>query len=76
MTLKRKLREQWMAGRAAAITAMLLGVAITPFPTPLERWSFDWLYSNQPGTNATTAVTEVAMIYMDDISHHQLNQPY
>jgi CHASE2 domain-containing sensor protein len=74
MTLKRKLREQWMAGRAAAITAMLLGVFIVPFPTPLERWSFDWLHSSQPATNETTRVTEVAMIYMDDLSHNTLGQ--
>ena len=74
MTLKRKLREQWVAGRAAAIAAMLLGVFVVPFPTPLERWSFDWLYSNQPATNAATYISEVAMIYMDDLSHNSLDQ--
>jgi len=74
VTLKRTAREHWRAGRAAALTAMLLGLLIAPFPSPLERWSFDWLHSTQPATNAVTQVREIAMVYMDDLSHANLSQ--
>jgi CHASE2 domain-containing sensor protein len=73
VTLKRRLREMWMAGRWSAALATLLGVVGMLVPsTPLERWSYDLpqLYPPQ------VSITNVAIIYMDEVSHANLDQAY
>jgi len=52
--------------------AVLLGLTALLLRTPLERWSFDWPHAVQPETQ----ITNVAIVFMDDISHTRLNQPY
>src|SRR6266481_1924268 len=72
VTLKRTMRDAWRAGRIGAALAVLLGLTALFLRTPLERWSFDWPHALQP----ETSITNVAIVFMDDISHTRLNQPY
>jgi CHASE2 domain-containing sensor protein len=81
VTLKRKLRESWRAAAIGAGLATLLGVVLLVFgsgkqpgwsPWLLQRWSYDLPFLVRP----QVAVTNVAIIYMDDASHMRLNQSY
>jgi len=73
VTLKRRLREMWMAGRWSAALATLLGVVGILVPnTPLERWSYDLPQLFPP----QVSITNVAIIYMDEVTHARHNQPY
>src|SRR5882724_1377224 len=63
----------WMAGRWSAALATLLGVVGILVPnTPLERWSYDLPQLFPP----QVSITNVAIIYMDEVSHANLNQAY
>ena len=55
-----------------ATLAMILGVIVLLLRTPLERWSYDLCYHARPEAR----ISEVAVVYMDDISHTELKQPY
>ena len=72
VTLKRTIRDAWRAGRVGTGLAVLIGLAALLLRTPLERWSFDWPHALQPETK----ITNVAIVFMDDISHTRLHQPY
>jgi len=51
---------------------ILLGVAVLLLRTPLERWSFDIPHAIQP----EVSISNVALVFMDDRSHTDLQQPY
>ena len=72
VTFRRTMRDAWRAGRVGAGLAVLTGLAVLLLRTPLERWSFDWPHALQPETK----ITNVAIVFLDDISHTRLNQPY
>src|SRR6266550_7839418 len=73
MTLKHQLREIWAAGKWSAALATLLGiVGVLVHNTPLERWSYDLPYLLGP----QVSITNVAIVYMDDLTHALRKQSY
>lgn len=70
----RNIVQKLRAGLTGAVLASLAGVTllIFPFGDALKRWSFDLLTALKP----TQPVDEVVLVYIDDISHTKLNQPY
>src|SRR5580765_1472133 len=76
VTLKRKLREAWVASKWGAALAVFLGLLAlllrTPEETPLERWSYDLPYLVRPAVE----ITNVVIVYMDDATHGLRKQPY
>lgn len=69
---KRKAREMWLAGRSAAGVAALVGIVLLLSPTPLTRWSYDLPHLVRPEVD----VTNVVLVYLDDVSHTRLHQKY
>jgi CHASE2 domain-containing sensor protein len=51
---------------------VVLGLVVLLLRTPLERWSYDLPFKLRPEAK----IEDVTMVYMDDISHGHLNQPY
>ena len=72
VSFKRTIRDGWRAGRVGTGLAVLIGLITLLMRTPLERWSFDWPHALQPETR----ITNLALVFMDDISHTRLGQPY
>lgn len=62
------------AGLPGAVLACAAGVILLVFPfgNGLKRWSFDLLAALKP----TQPIDDLVLIYIDDISHTKLNQPY
>jgi CHASE2 domain-containing sensor protein len=69
---KRRLRETWAAGKWGAVLAAVFGVVFLLLRTPLERWSYDLPQLGRPQVE----IKEVAIVFMDDVSHALRNQPY
>ncbi len=73
MAFQRQLRDLWATAKYGAVLAAALGVVILLLRTPLERWSYDLPYLLRPATE----ITNLVIVYMDDLSHTELgHQPY
>jgi len=73
VTSQSKLRDLWATAKYGAALAVALGVITVLARAPLlEHWSYDWPHFFRPETSITNLVT----VYMDDLSHTTLNQPY
>ena len=71
MTLLEKLRQAWSTSKVEAGIVLFLGLVILLL-RPLEPWSYDLPFKLRPEVK----IDDVTMVYMDDISHGVLNQPY
>jgi CHASE2 domain-containing sensor protein len=74
MHLKRRLKERRAAAAVAAGVATVLGLCFlfSFLGEPLERLSFDLPFSLRPDI----PVNEIVVVYMDELSHNELHQPY
>ena len=74
LSFNRNIVRTLKAGIPGAVLASLAGLIllIFPFGDELKRWSFDLLAALKP----MQATEEVVLIYIDDISHTKLDQPY
>ena len=72
MTLKRKAREIWAAAKWGAGLAVVSGFLVLILRTPLERWSYDLPHIVRPPVE----ITNVAIVYMDDLTHTVRGQRY
>lgn len=66
--------RSWRAAWPAAALACAAGAVLLIFPAgnALRRWSYDLLSSAKPAA----VPHEVALVYVDDLSHTRLAQPY
>jgi CHASE2 domain-containing sensor protein len=71
VTLLRTLRQAWSTSKVEAGIVVFVGVVILLL-RPLEPLSYDLPFKLRPEVK----VDDVTMVYMDDISHGVLNQPY
>ncbi len=71
---RNKIKEIWRGASVGALLAVALGLALlqTDFGTQLIRLSYDIPFLLRPVVKPSEAV----MVYMDDDSHRELNQPY
>jgi CHASE2 domain-containing sensor protein len=70
--LPRTLRQAWSTSKVEAGIVILLGLVTLWMHTALERWSYDLPFKLGPEKK----IDDLTMVYMDDISHGFLNQPY
>ena len=66
-------RRFWLSGGIAATLTALVGLALFHFPIGggLTRSSFDLPFALHGGLQ----ITNVAIIYLDEVSHEELKQP-
>jgi len=69
----RKESRFWLAGGAASVLTALVGAVLLLFPVGggVTRSSFDLPFA----LRSDLAVTNVAIVYLDEASHRELNQP-
>src|SRR5208283_4011922 len=63
----------WLAGGVTSVLAALIGVALLQFPIGggVTRLSFDLPFA----LRSNLSVTNVAIVYLDEVSHEELKQP-
>src|ERR1035441_4571867 len=66
--------RHWLSGGIAALLTAGVGLALFSFPIGggITRFSYDALFALRSNVAATNAV----IIYMDEASHADLNQPF
>lgn len=69
-----RLKKNWHTATFGALVAAAIGwiLLLTPFGTRLWQWSYDLPFR----IRGIVVPTEAALIYMDEQSHKDLNQPY
>lgn len=79
---KTRLRDDWRAGAVGAASAAVLGLLFLMSATlggGLKNLSYDLPFvvtAIFPSLGPTAPTNEVLMVYMDDPSHRELNQPW
>ncbi|MEK7685988.1 MAG: adenylate/guanylate cyclase domain-containing protein [Verrucomicrobiota bacterium] len=79
MKLKETLLKNWLGGGVGALLAVVLGLALrfvhfgqdVPVGQGLIHWSYDLPFQFRPNVNSDSVV----IVYMDEQSHEELNQP-
>jgi adenylate cyclase len=69
----RKDSRHWLSGGVASVLTALIGVTLLRFPIggSVTRLSFDLPFV----LRSDLSVTNVAIVYMDEVSHEELKQP-
>jgi len=74
VTLLKKLKPRGWGGTVGAVIATLAGLAVyqNPWSPALENSSYDWFFLPRPNVS----VDDVAIIYLDEDSHKELEQKF
>src|SRR5208283_1417577 len=68
-----RLKKNWRAAMVGALLSAVAGWALlNPIGDKLRQWSFDLPFR----VRGVVYPTEAAMVYMDEQSHQDLNQPF
>ncbi len=80
MKITRPSKWTWIAGSTGFVLVLVLGIVVPhlnfSLGKSLTRSSYDWCFDLSPYRRPNVQTGEVVMVYVDEKSHRDLNQPF